>query len=139
MDILHSAAKSIWEWMGVFPCALTAFFTRCAVILLLCVFFGQGVKHLAQKGLRNTLPLQIGAFIVAVIIGLSLPLHGIQNMSIDGRNMLLSVSFFLSVLLPYAAVCFMIRRHGHQQIALKLVYLVEGILFFIQIITLNFR
>jgi hypothetical protein len=48
MDILRFSADKIWEWLGRTPPELTALSVRCALILGLCIVFGQAVKAIAQ-------------------------------------------------------------------------------------------
>ena len=139
MDIIRWLSIKFWEWMGELPIEFTALFTRCVIICLLCVCFGQGLRELAQKGLRDTLPLQIAAFLAAVIAGVAVPLAKLYELTDNQRTSLLIFTFCGCLLLPYVAVHFLVRRKGYQAIACKIAYGIELLLLIIQIIVLIAR
>lgn len=137
MDILRFSADKIWEWLGRTPPELTALSVRCALILGLCIVFGQAVKAIAQaKGLLNTLPLQILAFVLAFVTGLTVSLSRIQELGGNSKSVLQLAALLGCLLLPYVSVRFLIRRKGVQDIAWKIVYAVEFLLLAVQIIVL---
>jgi hypothetical protein len=139
MDIIHQVAVEVWEWMGELPIEFTGLFLRGSLILILCIFIGQGIKEMAQKGLKDTLPLQASAFIIAVVIGLAFPFQRLQELTDNQRTALLIASFCGCLILPYVAVRFLVRRKGYQVIACKVIYGLEVLLLIIQIIVLIAR
>jgi Na+/glutamate symporter len=139
MDIIRHVAVEVWEWMGELPIEFTGLLLRGSLIFVLCVFIGQGIKEMARKGLRDTLPLQIAAFIAAVVIGLAVPFQKLQELTDNQRSALLIASFFGCLILPYVAVRFLVRRKGYQIIACKVIYGIEILLLIIQIIVLITR
>ncbi len=134
MDILRYVSESLWEWMVELPIEFTGLFFRMALILVLFLFCGVGVKNIYQKGFRHTLPLQIASVLLAVIIGLTVRLEFIEEMADNARNILLTIAFCCSAVLPIVSVRFIIRQKGIQNIAWKVIYGIESFLLFIQII-----
>jgi hypothetical protein len=134
MDILRYVSESFWEWMLELPIEFTALFSRMALILILFIICGTGVKNIYQKGFRHVLPLQIASVILAVVVGLTIKLEFIQNMTNNYRNVLLMSAFCCSAVLPIVSVRFIIRQKGVQDIAWKVIYVIESFLLLIQII-----
>lgn len=134
MDILCYVSESFWEWMLELPIEFTGLFSRMALILVLFIFCGMGVKSIYQKGFRHTLPLQIASVVLAVVVGLTVRLEFIEEMADNARNVLLMIAFCYSAVLPIVSVRFIIRQKGVQDIAWKVIYGIESFLLFIQII-----
>lgn len=134
MDIIRYVAECFWEWLVELPIEFTALFSRIALILVLFIFCGIGVKNIYQKGFKHTLPLQIASVILAVVVGLIVRLEFIEEMVDNARNILLLISFCGCAILPIVSVKFIIRQRGIQDIAWKVIYLIESFLLFIQII-----
>ena len=134
MDILRYVSESFWEWMLELPIEFTGLFSRLALILILFIICGTVVKEIYQRGFRYTLPLQIASVILALILGLTVRLEFIRNMTGNSRNVLLIAAFCCSAVLPIVSVRFIIRQRGIQNIAWKIIYGIEALLLFIQII-----
>ena len=134
MDILRYVSESFWEWMLELPIEFTGLFSRMALILVLFIFCGMGVKEIYRKGFKYTLPLQIASVILAVVAGLTVRLEFIEEMAVNARNVLLMIAFCCCVVLPIVAVRFIIRQKGIQDIAWKMIYGIELLLLLIQII-----
>jgi hypothetical protein len=134
MDILRYVSESFWEWLEKLPIEFTALFSRLALILVLFIFCGIGVKNIYQKGFRHTLPLQIASVMLAVVIGLMVRLEFIENMTANARNVLLMLAFCGCIVLPIVSVRFIIRQKGVQNIVWKIIYTIISILLLIQII-----
>ena len=134
MDILRYVSESLWKWLGGLPIEFTGLFSRMALILILFIICGTGVKEIYQRGFRYTLPLQIASVILALILGLTVRLEFIRNMTGNSRNILLIAAFCCSAVLPIMSVRFIIRQRGIQNIAWKIIYGIEALLLFIQII-----
>ncbi|MDD5599444.1 MAG: hypothetical protein PHV82_15965 [Victivallaceae bacterium] len=139
MDILRYVSESFWEWMLKLPIEFTGLFSRMALILILFIICGMGVKNIYQKGFRYTLPLQIASVILALVLGLTVRLGFIQNMTSNSRNVLLMAAFCCSTVLPIVSVRFIIRQKGIQDIAWKVIYGIELLLLIIQIIVCSVR
>jgi hypothetical protein len=134
MDILRYVSESCWEWLGGLPIEFTALLFRLALILVLFIICGMGVKSIYQKGFRHTLPLQIASVMLAVIIGLVVRLEFIENITDNARNILLIIAFCCCVVLPIVSVRFIIRQRGVQGIVWKIIYAIILFLLLIQII-----
>lgn len=139
MDILRFVSEKLWKWMENLPIEFTALFFRIALILILFIFFGTGIKTIYQKGFKHTLPLQIASVILAVILGLTVQLNFINRISYAQQNILLMIAFCCSAVLPIVSVRFIIRQKGIQDIAWKVIYGIISILVFIQIIVCSWR
>ena len=139
MDILRYVSKSFWEWMLELPIEFTGLFSRMALILILFIFCGMGVKEIYRKGFQYTLPLQIASIMLAVIAGLTIKLGFIFEMTNNARNALLMTAFCCSAVLPIVSVRFIIRQKGIQDIAWKIIYGIESLLLLIQIIVCSVR
>lgn len=134
MDILRYLSESFWEWLMELPIEFTGLFSRMALILVLFIICGMGVKNVYQKGFRHTLPLQIASVILALVIGLTVRLGFIEEMDDNPRNILLVIAFCCSAVLPVVSVKFIIRQKGVQDIAWKVICGIESFLLLIQII-----
>lgn len=139
MDILRYLSESFWEWLGELSIEFTGLFCRLALILLLFIILGTGVKNIYQKGFKYTLPLQTASIILAIVAGLVVKLGFLANMSIDHRSVLLVTAFVFSVVLPVMSVRFIIRQRGNQNIAWKVIYGTELLLLLVQIIVCLMR
>ena len=137
MDILRFIAETFWEWFEKMPVEITALSSRVALILLLCIISGAIVKNYAQKNnALNTGPYQFAALAVALTIGLSARFERIQEMAVNSRNTLSLFAFCGCLILPYVAVRFIFRRQGVQEIALKIILVIEAMLLTVQSIIL---
>ena len=134
MDILRFISESLWTWLEQLPIEFTGLFSRMALILILFIICGMGVKEIYQKGLKHTLALQIASVILAVVVGLVVRLEFVEEMANNARNVLLMIAFCCSAVLPIVSVRFIIRQKGVQDIAWKVIYGIESFLLFIQII-----
>lgn len=139
MDILRCVSESFWGWLGALPVEFTGLFFRMALIIILFIFCGTGVKEIYQRGFRHTLPLQIASVVLAIITGLTARLGFIEQMKDNSRNILLMTAFCCCAILPIVSVRFIIRRRGIQNIAWKVIYGTEVTLFLIQIIVCSLR
>jgi len=134
MDILRYLSESLWEWLGGLPIEFTGLFSRMALILVLFIICGMGVKEIYRKGFKYTLPLQIASVIIAVIAGLTIPLGFAEDMTENARNTLFMVAVCCCTVLPIVSVRFIIRQKGIQDIVWKVIYGLELFLLLIQII-----
>ena len=134
MDILRYVSESFWEWLGELPVEFAALFSRMALILVLFILCGMGVKSIYQKGFRHTLPLQIASVMLAIVIGFVVRLEFIENITDNARNILLMIAFCCCTVLPIVSVRFIIRQKGVQDIVWKIIYAIISFLLLIQII-----
>ncbi|MDD5697829.1 MAG: hypothetical protein PHH77_04355 [Victivallaceae bacterium] len=139
MDILRYLSESFWKWAGNLPVEFTGLFCRMALILVLLICLGAGVKNIYQKGFRHVLPLQAASVMVAIIIGLVARLSFIPAMTCNHRSTLFLAAFCCCVILPVVAVRFIIRQKGIQTIAWKIIYGIIFVLIVTQIIVCAVR
>lgn len=133
MDVIRIIGTNIWDWMGHIPVEFTMFIVRYNLILIYCSILAYATMLLFRNGLIvNTFPFQILSVVLAIIIGMAIPMDSIKLMGISSRNILFMFSLCLWFMLPSASVRYLVRRQGLLPLAYKISYCLSFIFLIIQ-------
>lgn len=137
MDILTRFSRFIWDdLLGDMPAELAMFFMRWGLLLFFLIAFGAFVRFVLAPRLTGTLHVQVIAAIVAIYLGLAIPLDDLADARDPGCRFVLLVSLVVFAFAPWFAPGVLIRRRGVQKIVRTITYVAEFILLGVQILVL---
>ena len=140
MDIFEKIGLATWRLAGLTPPEFLTFVLRWDLMLLTCLLLGYFIKSLFLEGiLINTVPSQILAAVISLIVGIALPMEYVKGMSLYQRNIILMAAIAAFAFLPYLVSGYSVRTAGYQGLVCKILYAVSIVLLLVQITILAVR